>query len=132
MASITLGQHVTGRHVQSAAGAPIPLDQSRRGCGPLGPWLIPPDELLKPHDLAMSCSVDGETVQDARYSDPFSDIPRLVADVTWVPPLLPGGANITGTPAGADIVGRPRSFLTKGQILESGIDGIRWIQNRCL
>jgi len=98
----------------------------------MGPWLITPDELPKPDDLAITCSVDGETVQDARNSDPFSDILRLVADATWVPPLLPGGANIAATPAGVGIVRRPPSFLAKGQILESGTNGIQWIQNRCL
>ena len=34
-----------------------------------GPWVVTPDELADPDDLALGCSVDGETVQDARTSD---------------------------------------------------------------
>jgi len=98
----------------------------------MGPWLITPDELPSPDDLAISCSVDGEKVQDARTSDPIFDIPRLVADVSWVPPLLPGGINFTGTPAGVGIIRQPPSFLAKGQVVEFGTEGIGWIQNRCV
>ena len=132
MASTTIGQDVSDRHIQFAAGAQISLDQSRRGCGPMGPWLITPDELPNPDDLAINCSVDGEKVQDARTSDPIFDIPRLVADVSWVPPLLPRGINFTGTPAGVGIVRQPPSFLAKGQVVEFGTEGIGWIQNRCV
>ncbi len=132
MASLTIGQDVSDRHLQFDAGAQSSLSKSRRGCGPMGPWLITPDELPNADDLAISCSVDGEKVQDARTSDQIFDIPRLVADVSWVPPLLPGGVNFTGTPAGVGIVRQPPSFLAKGQVVESRTDGIGWIQNRCV
>ena len=45
------------------------LGKSRRGYGPMGPWLVTPDEVPDPDDLALGCSVDGEMVQDARTND---------------------------------------------------------------
>ncbi len=33
---------------------------------PLGPWLVTPNELGDPNDLAIRCFVDGELRQDAR------------------------------------------------------------------
>ncbi len=33
--------------------------------GPLGPWLVTPDELGDPHDLRIACHVGDELRQDA-------------------------------------------------------------------
>jgi 2,4-didehydro-3-deoxy-L-rhamnonate hydrolase len=131
VACLTIGQDFSDRHVQFAAGDQFSLGKSRRGCGPKRSWLITPDELPNPDDPAISCSVDGEKVQDADTSDQIFDIPPLVADVAWVPVLLPGGVNFTGTPAGAGIVRQPPTFLAKGQVAESGTEVIGCIQNRC-
>ena len=66
----------------------------------MGPWLVTLDEVPDPDDLALGCSVDGETVQDARTSDLIFGVPALVAELSAVLPLLPGDVIFTGTPAG--------------------------------
>ena len=83
-----------------------------------GPWVVTPDELADPDDLALGCSVDGETVQDARTSDLIFGVPRLVAELSAVLPLLPGDVIFTGTPAGVGITRKPPRFLQPGEILE--------------
>ena len=45
----------------------------------MGPWLVTLDEVPDPDDLALGCSVDGETVQDARTADLIFSVPRLIA-----------------------------------------------------
>ena len=98
----------------------------------MGPWLVTPDEVPDPDDLALGCSVDGETVQDARTSDLIFDVPRLIAELSGVLPLLPGDVLFTGTPAGVGATRQPPRFLQPGQLLETWIEGIGTIRNRCV
>ena len=77
VAGLTVGQDISDRTLQFAAGSQFSLGKSRRGYGPMGPWLVTLDEVPDPDDLALGCSVDGETVQDARTSDLIFAVPRL-------------------------------------------------------
>jgi len=131
IAGLTVGQDVSDRHLQFAAGGQFSLGKSRRTFGPIGPWLVTADELPDPDDLALGCSVDGEKVQDARTSDLIFSVPRLVAELSAVLPLLPGDVIFTGTPAGVGIARQPARFLQPGEVLESWIEGIGTIRNRC-
>ncbi len=131
VAGLTIGQDISDRHLQFAAGAQFSLGKSRRGYGPMGPWVVTVDEVPNPDDLALGCSVDGEKVQDARTSDLIIGVPRLIAELSAVLPLLTGDVIFTGTPAGVGIARQPPKFLAAGQILESWIEGIGTIRNRC-
>ena len=129
VAGVCVGQDVSDRLVQFAAGAQFSLGKSYRTYGPTGPWLVTPDELDDPDDLALGCSIDGETVQDDRTSGLVFDVPRLVADISAVVPLLPGDLIFTGTPAGVGATRQPARFLQAGQVLESWIEGVGTIRN---
>jgi 2-keto-4-pentenoate hydratase/2-oxohepta-3-ene-1,7-dioic acid hydratase in catechol pathway len=130
IAGVTVGQDISDRHLQFAAGGQFSLGKSRRGYGPVGPWLVTPDELGHPDDLALGCSVNGEKVQDARTTDLVFNIPQLVVELSAILPLLPGDLIFTGTPAGVGIVRKPPRFLKPGDTLESWIEGVGTIRNR--
>ena len=98
----------------------------------MGPWVVTVDEIAHAEDLALGCSVDREKVQDARTSDLIFTVPRLIAELSSVLSLLPGDVIFTGTPAGVGVTRQPPKFLAKGQILESWIEGIGTIRNRCV
>ncbi|MGB7051070.1 MAG: fumarylacetoacetate hydrolase family protein [Acidimicrobiales bacterium] len=132
IAGLTVGQDISDRELQFAAGAQFSLGKSRRGFGPMGPWLTTPDEVPEPDDLALGCSVDGEKVQEARTSDLVFSVPRLVAELSAVLPLLPGDVIFTGTPAGVGMARQPPRFLRPGQVVESWIEGIGTIRNHCV
>lgn len=132
VAGLTVGQDISDRKLQFAAGAQFSLGKSRRGYGPMGPWLVTVDEVSNPDDLALGCSVDGEVVQDARTNDLVFSVPSLIAQLSDVLPLLPGDVIFTGTPAGVGVSRKPARFLQPGHVLETWIEGIGTIRNRCV
>jgi 2-keto-4-pentenoate hydratase/2-oxohepta-3-ene-1,7-dioic acid hydratase in catechol pathway len=132
VAGLTVGQDVSDRTLQFAAGMQFSLGKSRRGYGPMGPWLVTPDDVPHKDDLALGCSVDGEIVQDSRTSDLIFSVPQLIAELSSVLPLLPGDVIFTGTPAGVGMARQPPRSLQPGQILESWIEGIGTIRNLCV
>jgi 2,4-didehydro-3-deoxy-L-rhamnonate hydrolase len=132
VAGLTIGQDISDRTMQFAAGAQFSLGKSHRGFGPMGPWLVTTDTVGDPDDLALGCSVDGETVQEARTSDLIFPVSDLIAQLSAVLPLLPGDVIFTGTPAGVGVARQPARFLEKGNVLETWIEGIGTIRNACV
>jgi 2-keto-4-pentenoate hydratase/2-oxohepta-3-ene-1,7-dioic acid hydratase in catechol pathway len=132
VAGLTVGQDVSDRHLQFAAGGQFSLGKSRRSYGPMGPWVVSPDGLADPDDLVLGCSVDGERVQEGRTSDLVFSVPRLMAELSAVLPLFPGDVIFTGTPAGVGVTRQPSRFLRPGQTLVSWVEGIGTIRNRCV
>ncbi|MEL6892839.1 MAG: fumarylacetoacetate hydrolase family protein [Actinomycetota bacterium] len=131
VAGLTIGQDLSDRDLQMAAGAQFSLGKSRRGHGPIGPWLVTPDEFDDPDDLALGCSVDGEVVQDGRTSDLVFGVPQLVAELSAVLVLLPGDVIFTGTPSGVGVARTPPRALRPGNVLETWVDGIGRMRNVC-
>ena len=132
IAALTVGQDISDRHLQFAAGMQFSLGKSRRGYGPMGPWLVTVDEFDDPDDLGLGCSLDGEVVQDARTTDLIFSVPQLVAELSAVLPLLPGDVIFTGTPSGVGMARQPPRALAAGNVLETWVEGIGMIRNRCV
>ncbi len=124
VAGLTIGQDLSERTVQFAAGAQFSLGKSYRGFAPMGPWLVTPDELGDPDDLALGCRIGVETVQEARTRDMVFGVGQLIEELSAVVPLLPGDVIFTGTPEGVGFTRTPARFLAPGDVLESWIDGI--------
>ena len=130
VAGLSVGQDVSDRHLQFAAGAQFSLGKSRRGYGPVGPWLVTLDEVSNPDDLAVGCSLNGEKMQDARTSDLIFSVPRLIAEISGLLPMLPGDVIFTGTPAGIGAVRQPPRFIQPGDVLETWVEGVGHLRNR--
>lgn len=124
VAGLTVGQDLSDRTLQFAAGSQFSLGKSHRGFAPIGPWVVTADELDDPDDLNLGCSIDGETVQDARTSDLVFGVPALIAELSAVVPLLPGDIIFTGTPSGVGIARTPPRFLQPGETVTSWIEGV--------
>lgn len=130
VAGLTVGQDISDRALQFAAGAQFSLGKSRRGFGPMGPWVVTPDELADPDDLALGCSVNDEVVQSDRTSGLVFGVPRLIAELSAVVSLLPGDVIFTGTPAGVGFIRNPPRCLRPGDVLETWVEGVGRLRNR--
>ncbi len=131
VAGLTVGQDLSERSGQLAGPAPqFSLAKSHQNFGPTGPWLVTADELADPDDLSLTCSVNGEVVQDGRTRDLLFSVPRLVAALSRVVTLYPGDIIFTGTPEGVGMGRTPQRFLRDGDELVSRIEGIGEIRQR--
>jgi 2-keto-4-pentenoate hydratase/2-oxohepta-3-ene-1,7-dioic acid hydratase in catechol pathway len=126
VAGLTVGQDLSEREWQLAPPAPaqFSLGKSFTGFSPIGPCLVTPDEFPDPDDLEISCILSGEQMQKARTRDLIFSVPRLVAHLSSVLPLLPGDLIFTGTPAGVGWVRNPRRVLRAGDELVTTVEGI--------
>ena len=125
VAGLTIGQDLSERVAQLEGTRPqFSLAKSHPGFSPTGPWLVTPDAFVDPGDLAISCALDGETMQDSRTSRMIYDIPELVARLSAVVTLLPGDLVFTGTPSGIGNARTPKRFVRPGEELTSTIEGI--------
>ena len=125
VAGLTVGQDLSERIVQTRPPAPqFSLGKSFPGFGPIGPWVVTPDELDKPDDLALGCTVNGEEVQKSRTCDLIFDVDALIHHLSSITPLLPGDLIFTGTPSGVGGTRTPPRFLAPGDELVSTIEGI--------
>jgi 2-keto-4-pentenoate hydratase/2-oxohepta-3-ene-1,7-dioic acid hydratase in catechol pathway len=125
VAGLAVGQDISERRIQLAGQAPqFSMGKSYPGFGPIGPWLVTPDELENRDDLELGCFLNGEQVQKGRTADMVLGVPALVARLSAITPLLPGDVIFTGTPSGVGMARTPPRYLSAGDELASYITGI--------
>ena len=133
VAGYCVGQDISDRKMQFADRPPqFSMGKSADGYGPVGPALVSLDTFANPDDLAISCSISGESVQSARTSDMIFSVAELIAFLSGVCTLEPGDLIFTGTPAGVGSTRDPRRYLKAGEVIESTIEGIGALVNRCV
>jgi 2-keto-4-pentenoate hydratase/2-oxohepta-3-ene-1,7-dioic acid hydratase in catechol pathway len=97
-----------------------------KGCdtfGPVGPWLVTPDEVGDPHALSMWLEVNGRRVQDGGTRTMIFGVPKLVSYLSEFMTLEPGDIICTGTPPGVGMGQKPTPwFLSAGDVVTLGIE----------
>lgn len=94
------------------------------GSGPMGPWLVTRDALPSPHELGISLTLNGETMQDSRTDRMSFTVDFLVHHISQTATLEPGDVIATGTPAGVGVYRKPPRFLAPGDRLVASIEHI--------
>jgi 2,4-diketo-3-deoxy-L-fuconate hydrolase len=89
---------------------------------PLGPWLVPADE-VDPGGLRLQSWVNGEARQDSSTADLIFDVPTIVHHLSQYMLLEPGDVILTGTPEGVALSGR-FPYLQDGDVFEAEIEGL--------
>ena len=97
-----------------------------KGCdtfGPVGPWLVTPDEVGDPQDLAMWLEVNGRRVQDGSTRTMAFGVAKVVSYLSEFMTLEPGDIITTGTPPGVGMGQKPEPwYLKPGDIVTLGIE----------
>ena len=98
-----------------------------KGCdtfGPLGPWLVTPDEVGDAGNLGMWLDVNGERMQTGSTATMVYKVPFLVAYVSRFMSLQPGDVIATGTPPGVGMGRKPPRFLRPGDVMRLSVEGL--------
>lgn len=133
VAGFCVGQDVSDRAQQFAGKPPqFSLGKSAPAFGPLGPALVSLDEIPDRNDMKLRCWIDGELVQDSSTKNLIFPVPALIEHLSRWCRLLPGDLIFTGTPAGVGSVRTPRRYLKAGETIESEIEGVGRLSNRCV
>ncbi|MDQ1397739.1 MAG: hypothetical protein QOG64_2998 [Acidimicrobiaceae bacterium] len=97
--------------------------------GPMGPWLVTPDEVGDPHALHLRTWVNDELRQDASTSDLIFNCFAMVEHLSTAFTLLPGDVISTGTPAGVAAAMDPPPWLRAGDVVRVEIENIGTLEN---
>ncbi|HEV7358750.1 MAG TPA: fumarylacetoacetate hydrolase family protein [Steroidobacteraceae bacterium] len=97
-----------------------------KGCdtfGPVGPWLVTPDEVGDPQALELFLNLNGHRMQSGNTRKMIFPVRQLIAYVSRFMTLYAGDLLITGTPPGVGLGRKPDPlFLKPGDELHLGID----------
>jgi 2-keto-4-pentenoate hydratase/2-oxohepta-3-ene-1,7-dioic acid hydratase in catechol pathway len=128
-----VGQDFSDRALQYASQPPqFSLGKSRRNFSPFGPWLVDARDVENRDALSMSCSINGEEVQQTLTSDLIFSVPEIITYLSGICQLLPGDVIFTGTPAGVGVSRDPKRFLSPGDVVVSTLEHVGSTVNRCV
>lgn len=92
--------------------------------GPIGPWLVTPDEVEDYNGLNMWLDVDGKRYQDGSTATMVYKVPHLISYCSQFMSLQPGDIISTGTPPGVGMGQTPPVYLKGGETMRLGIEGL--------
>ncbi len=98
--------------------------------GGFGPEMVTPDELPKGGSgLAISCKLNGKTVQKSTTDQHIFDVPSAIHLLSDVMTLEPGDVIVMGTPSGVGAARKPPLWMKPGDVCEITIKGIGTLSN---
>jgi len=124
-----LANDISQRDLQRRHGGQWLKGKSVDGTMPLGPWVVPADE-IDPVSVRLQCIVNGVTLQDASVAQMAFPIPELIAELSFGMTLMPGDILLTGTPSGVGHARTPPLFLKAGDEVVTVGEGIGELRNR--
>ena len=92
--------------------------------GPLGPWLVTPDEIKDVQNLRLWLELNGKRIQDSSTSDMIFSVAKIVSDTSQYVVLQPGDVITTGTPPGVGLGMKPPQFLKSGDVMRLSVEGL--------
>ena len=129
IAGYCCGNDVSVRDWQRAA-ITMQIGKSFDTHGPIGPYLVTPDEVEDPHNLDIRALVNGEVRQSSNTRHLIFDCYDAVAHLTQAFVLDPGDILFTGTPAGVGHAMQPQCFLKEDDLVRIEIEKLGHIEAR--
>ena len=96
---------------------------------PIGPSIVTADEIADVGQLRITCTIDGEVLQDDRAGSMLFPISEIIAYVSRVATLVPGDLILTGTPSGTGSARTPPRWLKAGDVVEVAVSDIGTLRN---
>jgi 2-keto-4-pentenoate hydratase/2-oxohepta-3-ene-1,7-dioic acid hydratase in catechol pathway len=96
---------------------------------PVGPRLVPREEIADPQQLGIRCILNGETMQDSSTAQMIFSVAEIIAYVSKVITLEPGDLIATGTPAGVGVFKDPKVLLKDGDEVSIEIEDLGTLTN---
>jgi 2-keto-4-pentenoate hydratase/2-oxohepta-3-ene-1,7-dioic acid hydratase in catechol pathway len=96
---------------------------------PVGPRLVPREEIDDPQALAIRCILNGETMQDSSTANMIFSVAEIIAYVSRTVTLEPGDLIATGTPAGVGVFRDPKVLLKDGDEVTVEVEGLGALTN---
>lgn len=127
IAGFTICNDVSARDWQRRSPT-IMLGKSFDTHGPLGPWLVTPDEIGDPHALQLTCTVNGEVRQSGSTSEMIANCYEQIEYLSTVCTLEPGDVIATGTPAGTGAGMKPPRLLRPGDVVRCEVERVGAIE----
>jgi 2-keto-4-pentenoate hydratase/2-oxohepta-3-ene-1,7-dioic acid hydratase in catechol pathway len=125
VAGYVLANDVSERFFQKELGSQWDKGKGCDTFGPVGPWLVTPDEIGDPQDLDMFLDLNGKRMQTGNTSTMIFPVAECIAYVSRFITLHPGDLLITGTPPGVGEGQKPNKiFLKPGDEMHLGIQGL--------
>ena len=92
--------------------------------GPIGPYIVTPDEIDNINNLNLSLDVNGQRMQTGNTSKMIFNVNYIVSYLSKFMSLQPGDLITTGTPPGVGMGKKPQVFLKEGDIVNLSIDNL--------
>ncbi|MCR6480436.1 fumarylacetoacetate hydrolase family protein [Variovorax sp. ZS18.2.2] len=124
VAGYCLINDVSERSFQTERQGQWTKGKSADSFGPIGPWLVTPDEVPDPQQLDMWLEVNGVRRQNGSTATMVYGVRYLVAYLSQFMSLHPGDIISTGTPPGVGMGLKPPVYLKSGDVVTLGIDGL--------
>lgn len=99
------------------------------GACPIGPWIVPADDIANPQNVAIKLWVNDVIKQDSHTSKMIFTLAEQIAHLSTRLTLQPGDLILTGTPAGVGLA--RKEFLKPGDVVKIWIEGIGTLTNTC-
>jgi len=124
VAGYCLINDLSEREWQLERGGNWSKGKSADSYGPIGPWLVTPDEVNDPQALDLWLDLNGKRMQQGNTSDMVFPVRELIAYLSQCMSLDVGDVVATGTPAGVGLGHKPPLFLSDQDELRLGITGL--------
>lgn len=130
VAAVTIANDLSQRDLMQrdkvAQQSPFKLDWIGHKCFdgacPIGPWLVPADEIADLQTLAIKLWVNDTLKQDSNTSRMLFSVAEQIAFISTRLTLQPGDVILTGTPAG--VGAESNEFLNRGDVVRIEIEGL--------
>lgn len=124
-----LANDISQRDLQRRHGGQWLKGKSIDGTMPLGPWIVPADE-IDPAGVHLECVVNGAVLQSASTRLMAFPVAELIAELSFGMTLRAGDMLLTGTPSGVGNAREPQIFLHDGDEVVVRGSGLGELRNR--